>query len=212
MTAPGVAWLGAGENHVNVARAPIDGRVAGDLLHHVQSRRVGYNTIEHKYRRQPFEAVRPPDGRAPAEGVVKCETCGVKVKYRVLSVQATERAQHQHRVVAWTGILIILGSVAALIWNGTQATGASPAVVVVGILGIALGLVVALVGAGHADVNGLRIGPQTGAHEHSVMPARLRKDEMALTCPSCGHTEPIDWGQYAAAKARLAAHTCPGPR
>lgn len=201
---------GAG-NHVNVARAPIDGRITGDFLHHVQSRRVGYNTIEHKYRRQPFQVVRPPDGRGPAEGVVRCETCGTKVKYRVLSVQATEHAQRRRRMVAWVGVLVILGSAAALIWNGNRSTGASAPVVVVGVLGIVLGLVVALVGAVYGDVTGLRIGPQTGAHEHSVMPSRLRRDELSLTCPRCGHTEPIDWGQYAAAKARLAAHTCPAP-
>jgi hypothetical protein len=61
-------------------------QVTGELLHHVQSRRAGYNTVEHEYRRQPFLVPRPADGQPPEKGETRCEACG-----RTAGVHAAHR-------------------------------------------------------------------------------------------------------------------------
>jgi hypothetical protein len=188
-----------------MTRAPIEGQVTGVLTHHVN---LGYDKQEITYRRQCVQAVRPPSGHPPTEGVVRCDICGRRVRYRVFSVEAAER-QHRHALAAaWIGLAVAAASVAGLVWNGTDAAGASPMVVLIGIVGIIAGVGFALAALSRRENGfGLRLGPQLGLRYHAITHYQLRIGEMVLTCPLCAHAQLIDRRKYGEVEGRL-VHRC----
>jgi hypothetical protein len=139
--------------------------VTGELLHHVQSRRVAFDTVEHEYRRQPFRVARPPDGRPPASGEARCEACGRAVTYKVLSARATARRRGCWLVVALTGMAAFVVSWVLLF--GGDLDGFP-------VIGIGLGAGATIAGFIFRHIeDGVRVGRQRGPNKHYVRSGRM---------------------------------------
>ncbi|TDD26712.1 hypothetical protein E1287_36035 [Actinomadura sp. KC06] len=176
---------------------------------------TGPSTVSWDYKGDEHVIVRPDDGQPAKPWQVKCKECRKNLEFTVHSVAATRRRQARWRAIAWTGLAVLIASVAGCVVIG----GAALAVLIpAAIVGAATGYYVGGIAADEMGITGNGAGMPIVA-KHSVTLVESRPAGMEeLVCAKCGHEEEFTWGshlrkgvverRYQEAKARLDAHTC----
>lgn len=130
--------------------APVTDRVLFKVSHNLSVEKAGINLTRHTNRETVHVVTRPVSGHADVE--VQCGHCGRTERYRILDQEGT-RVLRRASALKWGGITAgVAAAEALLIVTGAAGTGLGALLVFLGIVGLLVSTVMAVVGPG--DLHG----------------------------------------------------------
>jgi hypothetical protein len=102
--------------------ADIQQRQEAVLMHRMQfwGSPTGANQTSWAYKGQPWTVRRPDDGKPAVVRSVRCDVCKASLEYWVHSVARTRRRQLRWRVLAWTGLVLVIAGLASFFFVDTD--------------------------------------------------------------------------------------------